>query len=75
MMSLLLCVADICREAKLNVSVSMPMLQKSGRKAGLCTDFSTNLGAPKSEDRTQEETLQQERCARREAWDLAKHVY
>ena len=29
---------------------------------------------PKFEDRTVQETLQQERCARREAWDLAKHV-
>ena len=30
--------------------------------------------SPKFEDRTQEETAQQERCARREARDLAKHV-
>ena len=31
--------------------------------------------APKFEDRTQEETLQQERCARREAGDLARNVH
>ena len=31
-------------------------------------------GAPKFEERTQDETLKQERCARREAWDLAKDV-
>ena len=30
---------------------------------------------PKFEDRTLQETLQQERCARREAWDLAKNVF
>ena len=28
-----------------------------------------------AEDRIQEETLQQERCARREAWDSAKKVH
>ena len=28
--------------------------------------------APKLEDRSQEETLQQERCARRDAWEMAK---
>ena len=31
--------------------------------------------APKFEDRAPEETLQQERCARREAWDLAKNAH
>ena len=31
--------------------------------------------ASKFEERTQDETLQQERCARRDAWDLAKDVY
>ena len=30
--------------------------------------------ALKFEDRSQEETLQQERCARRDAWKMAKHV-
>ena len=30
--------------------------------------------APNFEKRTQDETLKQERCARREAWDLAKDV-
>ena len=30
--------------------------------------------APKFEDRTQEGTLQKERCVRREDWDLAKNV-
>ena len=31
--------------------------------------------APKFEERSQEETLHQERCARRAAWDLAKNIY
>ena len=31
--------------------------------------------APKCEDRTQQETLQQERCARREAWDSTKKFH
>ena len=30
--------------------------------------------APKFEERTQDETLEQEQCARREAWDLANNV-
>ena len=30
--------------------------------------------APKFEDRTLQESLQQGRCARREAWNVAKHV-
>ena len=40
-----------------------------------CELHERSLCDPKIEDRTQEETLQQERCARREAWDLAKHVH
>ena len=39
-----------------------------------CEPQERNPCAPKIEDRTQEETLQQEPCARREAWDLAKKV-
>ena len=31
--------------------------------------------APNFEERSQEETLHQERCARRAAWNLAKHIY
>ena len=31
--------------------------------------------APKFEDRSHEETLTQERCARKAAWDLAKNIY
>ena len=34
-----------------------------------------NPCAPKFDARIQEETLQQERCARRVAWDLAKDIY
>ena len=37
-----------------------------------CEPQDRNPCAPKFEDRTRQETLQQERCARREAWDLAK---
>ena len=37
--------------------------------------YERNPCAPKFEERTQDETLHQERCARRVAWDLAKNVY
>ena len=33
------------------------------------------LWVPKFEERTQDETLKQERCVCREAWDLAMDVY
>ena len=41
----------------------------------ICEPQERSLCAPKFEGRTQEEILQQERCARREAWDSAKSVY
>ena len=34
-----------------------------------------NPWAPIFEERTQDETLKQERCARRDDWELAKDVY
>ena len=34
-----------------------------------------NPNAPKFEDRSQEETESQERCAREAAWKLAKNVF
>ena len=37
--------------------------------------MSVVLMLQKFEVRSQEETLQQERCARREAWDLVKNVH
>ena len=40
-----------------------------------CETQERNPCAPKFEDRTLQETLQQEWCARRESWDLAKHVH
>ena len=40
-----------------------------------CEPQERNPCAPKYEERTLQETLRHERCARREAWDLAKHVY
>ena len=40
-----------------------------------CEPQERNPRAPTFEDRTHQETLQQERCARREAWDSAKSVY
>ena len=40
-----------------------------------CEPHERNPCAPSCEERTQDETLQQERCARRAAWDLAKIVY
>ena len=40
-----------------------------------CEPQDRNPCRKKFEDRTLQETLQQERCARREAWNLATHVY
>ena len=40
-----------------------------------CKPQERNPCAPKFEDRTHQETWQQERCARREAWNLARNVY
>ena len=40
-----------------------------------CETQERNRCAPKFEDGTQQETLQQERCALRKAWDLAKNVH
>ena len=40
-----------------------------------CDPHERNPCAPRFEERTQDDTLHQERCARREAWDLAKVVY
>ena len=40
-----------------------------------CVNLKNAIRAPKFEERTLEETLQQERYARREAWDLAKNVF
>ena len=40
-----------------------------------CEAHERCLGAPKFEDRFEEETLQQERCARRDAREIAKHVH
>ena len=52
--------------------------EKKGPSQGIiqmCEPQERNPCAPKFEERTLEETLQQERCARREAWDLAKNVF
>ena len=40
-----------------------------------CEPHERSPCAPKFEERLQEETLHQERCARRVAWDLAKRTY
>ena len=40
-----------------------------------CKPQERNPCAKNFEERTQDETLQQEKCARREAWDLAKNDY
>ena len=39
-----------------------------------CAPRERSLYAPKFEERSQDETLHQERCVRRVAWDLAKNV-
>ena len=52
--------------------------KNSGKKGGVmqkCERQGRIPWAPKFEDRTQDETLKQERCARREALDLAKDVF
>ena len=40
-----------------------------------CAPHERGPCAPKFEERSHEETLHQERCARKAAWDLAKNVY
>ena len=40
-----------------------------------CEPQERNPWAPKFEESTQDETLKQERCVRRGAWELAKVVY
>ena len=40
-----------------------------------CAPHERSPCAPKFEDRSHEETLTQERCARKAGWDLAKDVY
>ena len=39
-----------------------------------CESQERNLWAPKFEERTKYDNLKQERCARRDAWELAKDV-
>ena len=53
-------------------------LEKRGPSQGIiqkCEPQERNPRAPKFEERTQDETLKQERCARRDAWELAQDVY
>ena len=40
-----------------------------------CEPHERNPYAPRFEERTQDETLHQERCARSVAWDLAKNIF
>ena len=40
-----------------------------------CEPHERSPCAPKFEDRSHEETLTQERCARKAVWDLAKNIY
>ena len=41
---------------------------------GQCEPHDRSPHAPKIEDRTHEETLQQERCSRRDVWEMAKNA-
>ena len=53
-------------------------LEKRGPSQGIaqkCELQERNPWAPQFEERTQDETLKQERCARRDAWELAQDVY
>ena len=51
--------------------------EKNGPSQGItlkCEPQERNPWAPKFEERTQDDTVKQERCARRDAWELAKDV-
>ena len=52
--------------------------ERNGPSRGIiqkCEPHERSPCAPKFEEISHEETLYQERCARRVAWDLAKHIY
>ena len=52
--------------------------ERKGPSRGVIQKFEPherNLCAPRFEERTQDETLHQEKCARRVAWDFAKSVH
>ena len=52
--------------------------EKKGPSQGIipkCEPQERNPWAPKFEERTQDETLKRERCALKDAWELAKDVY
>ena len=52
--------------------------ERKGPSRGIMLKFEPHergLCAPKFEERSHEETLHQERCARRAAWDVAKSIY
>ena len=49
--------------------------QNSGRKGSIARCYERSPCAPKFEDRSREENLTQERCARKATSDLAKHIY
>ena len=53
------------------------ILEKKGPSPGLiqkCEPQERNPWAPKFEERTQDKTLNQERCVRRDAWESVKDV-
>ena len=49
--------------------------QNSGRKGSIARCYERSPCAPKFEDRSREENLTQERCARKATSDLAKNIY
>ena len=56
----------------------MYIRERKGPSRGIiqkCAPHERSLCAPKFEERSHEETLHQEGCARKAAWDLAKHIY
>ena len=56
----------------------MNIRERKGPSRGIvlqCDPQERNSCAPKFEDRTLQETLQPERCARKEAWELANNVH
>ena len=67
--------SEILRKAR---GTTLKIRERKGPLRGdihKCEHHERNPCAPRFEESSQDEALQQERCARRAAWDLAKSVY
>ena len=65
---------SILREPGMFLQRHLAPNQNSGKKQK-CAPHKRSPCAQKFEERSHEETLIQERCARKAAWDLAKNIY